>query len=298
MLIDLIYAIPFPDWLKAEAFHIGPESKNISVKWYGISYVVSLFLAYFYAKKTCENDAVWVPKGAVRGSALIPNKRMLEDFMFFCLIGIILGGRIGSILLYNTADYIEEPLKIFKVWEGGMAFHGGFLGVCAAAIYLARSRKIPLMRVADIAAISAPIGLGLVRVANFINQELYGHVTNVPWAVKFPLSPAGLPRHPSQLYEAFLEGFVILVVLWIGSRKFKTLTKPGLSTGIFIFLYGSFRIFVENFRVPDAPLFGPLTRGMAYSLPMVLVGILVIFWAAKRPPVSPLRPTETPDEKP
>lgn len=293
MLIDLIYAIPFPDWLKAEAFHIGP----ISVKWYGISYVVSLFLAYFYAKKTCENDAVWVPKGTAPTPALIPNKRMLEDYMFFCLIGIIIGGRIGSILLYNTEDYIAEPIKIFKVWEGGMAFHGGFLGVCAAAIYLARSRRIPLMRVADIAAISAPFGMLLVRIANFINQELYGHVTNVPWAVKFPLSPAGLPRHPSQLYEAFLEGFVILAVLWIGSRKFKTLTKPGLSTGIFIFLYGSFRIFVENFRVPDAPLFGPLTRGMAYSLPMVIIGILVIFWAAKRPPVSPLRPTETPDEK-
>lgn len=287
---QFVGAIPFPSWLKDEIFSIGP----LSIKWYGLGYVVGLFLAFFYARRTCEKTEIWVPKNTPSGPALIPTGRMLEDYMFYCLLGIIVGGRIGSILLYNTGDYIADPIRIFKVWEGGMAFHGGFLGVCAATIYLARTRKIPLMRIADLAAISAPIGLGLVRLANFINQELYGRVTDVAWAFRFDTDPTGRPRHPSQLYESFLEGFVIFAVLWIASRKFKALTKPGLSTGLFVLMYGSFRIFVENFREPDATMFGPLTRGMAYSLPMVIIGILVIFWALKRPPVSPQRPPEDP----
>jgi len=154
------------------------------------------------------------------------------------------------------------------------------------------------MRVADILAISAPIGLGLVRLANFVNQELYGRATDVPWAFiftenGFPLSP----RHPSQLYESFLEGFVIFSVLWLASRKFKILTKPGLATGMFLTMYGSFRIFVEFFREPDATLFGPLTRGMTYSLPMVIIGMLVIVWAAKRASVAPEWPPAEEDDK-
>ncbi len=296
MIIRLMNAVPFPDWISDTIFTIGP----VSVRWYGLAYVVSLFLAFFYAKRTCAKTDIWQPTAKQADPALIPNARMLEDFMFFCLLGIIIGGRIGSILLYNTADYIADPIRIFKVWEGGMAFHGGFLGVCAATIYLAKTRKIPLMRVADLAAISAPIGPGLVRLANFVNQELYGRETDVPWGVIFR-SPQGFllnPRHPSQLYESFLEGFVIFAVLWLASRKFKALTKPGLCTGLFLLMYGTFRILVENVREPDAELFGPLTRGMAYSLPMVIAGILVILWASKRPSVAPLRPAEAKDAKP
>ncbi len=287
--LEFVRAITFPDWIKPEAFAIGP----LSVKWYGISYILGLFGAYFYAKRSCANQAIWQNPKATVGPVLVPSKRMLEDLMFFSLIGIILGGRIGFILLYGIEGYIEDPIRIFKVWEGGMAFHGGFLGVCVAAIYLAKSRKLKLMRVADILAISAPIGLGLVRLANFVNQELYGRVTDVPWAFiftenGFPQSP----RHPSQLYESFLEGFVIFSVLWLASRKFKILTKPGLATGMFLAMYGSFRIFVEFFREPDATLFGPLTRGMTYSLPMVVIGLFVIFWAAKRAPVASEWPHE------
>ncbi len=292
--LELFRAITFPDWIKPEAFHIGP----LSVKWYGISYILGLFGAYYYANRSSANQSIWQNPKAVGETVLVPSKRMLEDLMFFSLIGIIVGGRIGFILLYGLEDYIKDPVRIFKVWEGGMAFHGGFLGVCIAAIYLAKSRKFKLMRVADILAISAPIGLGLVRLANFVNQELYGRATDVPWAYiftenGFPLSP----RHPSQLYESFLEGLVIFSVLWLASRKFNILTKPGLATGMFLAMYGSFRIFVEFFREPDATLFGPLTRGMTYSLPMVIIGVLVILWAAKRAPVISEWPLAPVDDK-
>lgn len=292
--LEIIRAITFPDWIKPEAFAIGP----LSVKWYGISYILGLFGAYFYANRSSANHSIWQNANATGDPVLVPNKRMLEDLMFFSLIGIIVGGRIGFILLYGLGDYIKDPVRIFKVWEGGMAFHGGFLGVCVAAIYLAKSRKLRLMRVADILAISAPIGLGLVRLANFVNQELYGRATDVPWGFiftenGFPLSP----RHPSQLYESFLEGFVIFSVLWLASRKFKILTKPGLATGMFLTMYGSFRIFVEFFREPDATLFGPLTRGMTYSLPMVIIGVLVIVWAEKRASVVSEWPPADADDK-
>ncbi len=291
---ELIGAIKFPGWLKPEAFSIGP----LSVKWYGISYIVGLFGAYFYAKRSSANQSIWQNPNASGEPVLVPSKRNLEDLMFFSLLGIIIGGRIGFILLYDLGAYMENPARILKVWEGGMAFHGGFLGVCVAAIYLARSRKLKLIRVADILAISAPIGIGLVRLANFVNQELYGRETDMPWAVIFMRDSYWLnPRHPSQLYEAFLEGLVIFSVLWFASRKFKILTRPGLATGMFLMMYGSFRIFVEFFREPDAALFGPLTRGMTYSLPMVIIGVLVILWASKRAPVLPEWPPAEEDDK-
>ena len=286
MVLEILNAIPFPSWISDTAIPLGP----ISIKWYGLGYVVGALLAYLYAARTCAKDELWVPNKTPVGSALIPNKRMLEDYLFYCFLGIFIGGRIGFILLYGLEKYMADPVQIFKIWEGGMAFHGGFLGVCLAAIYLAKKKKLRLMRVADMAAIGAPIGLGLVRLANFANQELYGRVTDVPWAFKFNGQWQG--RHPSQLYEAFLEGFVIFAVLWVATRKFKILTKPGLASGICIALYGAFRIFIENFREPDAEKFGPLTRGMAYSLPMVIIGTLVIIWAMKRPPVAPARPAE------
>lgn len=294
--LEFLGAIKFPDWIKPEAFHLGP----LSVKWYGISYILGLFGAYFYAKRSSANQSIWQNPKAVGDPVLVPSKRNLEDLMFFSLLGIIIGGRIGFILLYGLGDYIKDPVRIFKVWEGGMAFHGGFLGVCVAAIFLARSRKLRLMRVADILAISAPIGLFLVRLANFVNQELFGRETDVPWAFIFKQEGYWLnPRHPSQLYEAFLEGLVIFSVLWLASRKFKILTKPGLATGMFLAMYGSFRIFVEFFREPDVGIqqFGPLTRGMTYSLPMVIIGLLVIMWAAKRAPVLPEWPAAEEDDK-
>ena len=291
MFTHFLLSIPFPSWISDTAI---PLPGPLSIKWYGLGYIAGLFLALFYTIRTCRNESIWIPNKPAPQSALIPNKHMLEDFMFFSLIGIMVGGRLGSVLLYDLDKYIKDPIAIFKVWEGGMAFHGGFLGVCLAAIYMAKSHKLRLMRVADLAAISAPFGLFLVRLANFANQELYGRITKVAWAFRFDSDPTGSPRHPSQLYEAFLEGIVIFTVLWIASRKFKSLTRPGLSTGLFLLMYGSFRIFVENFREPDPipQISAHITRGMAYSLPMVIIGLIVVFWALNRPPVSPARPPE------
>jgi len=180
------------------------------------------------------------------------------------------------------------------VWaiQGGMSFHGGFLGVCAAVIYAAWQQKMSIARIADMAAIGAPIGLGAVRfLGNFLNQELWGRATDVPWAMIFPKDFDSIPRHPSQLYEAFLEGLVIFLVLRFLCIRFKALTKPGLCAGGFIFLYGSFRFFIEFFREPDVGIdqFGFLTRGMTYSLPMIIIGAAVLFWAARRMSVSPKR---------
>ena len=169
-----------------------------------------------------------------------------------------------------------------------MSFHGGFLGVCAAVGYAARVKSTSYFRFADLAWIGAPIGLGLVRVTNFINQELWGRPTDLAWGVIFPKAPDSLPRHPSQLYEAFLEGLVLWLILYAMTRR-GALTKPGLITGAGVAGYGIFRFMVEFVRTPDPiPQFGILTRGMAYSLPMIVVGIGVMIWAARRRPVDPL----------
>lgn len=294
MILELINAIPFPGWLSDTALQLGP----LSIKWYGLGYVVGAFGAFLYAARTVAKVDIWNPNGTPSGPSLIPDKKMLEDYLFFCFLGIFVGGRLGFILFYGMPEYLETPLRIFKVWEGGMSFHGGFLGVVFATIYMARSRKLSLLRISDMAAIGAPIGLFLVRLANFVNQELYGRVTDVSWAVIFKDSFGAdrLPRHPSQLYEAFLEGIVIFAVLWLVSRKFKALTRPGLCAGLFIFMYGAFRIAVEFVREPDATLFGPLTRGMTYSSPMVIIGLLLIIYVLRQPPVSPEYPPEIKDE--
>jgi len=286
-MIEFIYAIPFPTWLDPEAFSIGP----LSVKWYGISFIVGLSLAYLYAKRVCENRDVWIANEVTSRPEIVPNKVILEDYFFFALLGIMIGGRIGSILLYNTADYIANPLQIFQVWKGGMAFHGGLLGVGAAVWYLSRKYKISLGRIGDVAAISAPIGIGIVRIANFINQELWGSPTKLPWGVIFTNDPDRLPRHPTQLYESLLEGLVLWGILFIAVHKFRALTRPGLCVGIFLVGYGVFRVWVELYRLADVGIdqFGFLQRGQMYSLPMILGGAFIIYRAMKKPPVSPKR---------
>ncbi len=293
MLFDLISAIPFPDWINETAI---PLPGPLSIKWYGLGYIVGVILAFYYALRTTRLHDAWIPTGMTRGVDVIPNKEMLEDFAFYCLLGIMIGGRLGSILLYDTHKYIADPIAIFKVWEGGMAFHGGFLGVCAAAWFITRKYKASLWRWADMAAIGAPLGLFLVRIANFINQELYGRATDVPWAFIFEKDYTSMPRHPSQLYEAFLEGIVIFLVLFVLTRKTKILTKPGLSAGVFILLYGVFRTFVEFFREPDniPQIHEYFTRGMLYSIPMIIIGLMIIIWASKRQPVAPKRMKDEP----
>lgn len=291
MIDMLIHAIPFPDWISETAI---PITENFGIKWYGISYVVGIGLAYYWALRTSRKQELWIPSGITRGSDIIPNKLQLEDFAFYCFLGIFIGGRLGSVILYGLDDYLANPIEIFKVWKGGMAFHGGFAGVCVAAWFITRKYKVSLWRWADMAAIGAPLGIMCVRLANFVNQELYGRVTDVPWAFIFNSDPTSQPRHPSQLYEAALEGVAIFLIIWFFTRKKNILTKPGIAAGLFFLLYGCFRIFVEFFRMPDAPLFGPFTRGMSYSIPMVIIGLCIVIWAAKRPPVAPKRtPIET-----
>ncbi len=285
MIISLFQAIDFPSWIKPEIFKI--PGTPLALTWYGLSYVVGIFLAYRWAVRSVKNKEIWRPNQMTRGSELIPNQTKLEDFAFWCFLGIIVGGRVGYIILYDLQDTLLDPLSALKVWNGGMSFHGGFAGVCLAAWWINRRNPISLWRWADMAAIGAPIGLGAVRIANFINQELYGRETDVPWAFVFRSDPQLLARHPSQLYEAFLEGFVIFLVLWYVSRKHKALTKPGICAGLFFLLYGCFRTFVEFFREPDASLFFGITRGMAYSIPMIIIGLLILRWALKRPPVAP-----------
>ncbi len=289
-MFDLIInAIPFPDWISPNVFTIG----KFSLKWYGLSYIVGIYLALIYAIRCARNRPLWLPNGITRGTAIIPSKAQLDDLMLYTLFGIIIGGRLGSVILYTPEMIVQDPISILKVWQGGMAFHGGFAGVCVAVIIFAKRTKIELWRVADMAAIGAPLGLFMVRLfGNFFNQELYGRVTDVPWAFIFNSDPTSSPRHPSQLYEAALEGIALWLLIRLATHKFKALSKPGTAAGLFFLGYGVFRIFVEFFRMPDAALFGPFTRGMSYSMPMVIIGLLIVFWAQRRPPVAPKRLSE------
>ncbi|MBT7398522.1 MAG: prolipoprotein diacylglyceryl transferase [Hellea sp.] len=278
--INIISATNFPKWLSSEILNIGP----LSIKWYGVSYIIAIYSGYYYSISVIQNPNFWFNNKTSIDKNKIPNKVILQDLMFYSLLGIIIGGRVGYIALYNTSTIWTSPLDIFKVWQGGMSFHGGFLGVCLAVYYSKLKNKCNLWRLSDLIAIGAPLGLFAVRVlGNFLNQELYGRVTDVPWAMIFSTDPNLLPRHPSQLYEAFLEGLVIFIFLRYIMFKFKALMIPGLCTGFFIFLYGCFRLAVEFFREPDnINQFGILTRGMAYSIPMIIIGALIIFRVTSR----------------
>ena len=255
-------------------FSIGP----FAVHWYGLGYVIGIMFAWWYGKKLLRNHRLWA-------NNLPPMKaEALDDFVIWAALGVVIGGRLGYVLFYNPAYYFSNPLAIPAVWDGGMSFHGGILGTTIAMIWFARSRGIKVWSMFDTVAAGVPVGLGVVRVANFINDELWGRVSDVAWAVRFP-NGGGLPRHPSQLYEAFLEGFVLFFVLlllvWVG----KKLKAPGFIAGTFVLGYGLSRIVVEFFREPDAQLgylFGGwLTMGMILSLPMVIIGLWAM-WRANR----------------
>lgn len=255
-------------------FSIGP----FAVHWYGLGYVIGIMFAWWYGKKLLRNHRLW----ANNQPPMQPEA--LDDFVIWAALGVVIGGRLGYVLFYNSAYYFSNPLAIPAVWDGGMSFHGGILGTTIAMIWFARSRGIKVWSMFDVVAAGVPVGLGVVRVANFINDELWGRVSDVAWAVRFP-NGGGLPRHPSQLYEAFLEGFVLFFVLlllvWVG----KKLKAPGFIAGAFVLGYGLSRIVVEFFREPDAQLgylFGGwLTMGMILSLPMVLIGLWAM-WRANR----------------
>lgn len=270
-------ALPFPN-IDPILIQIGP----LAIHWYGVAYIVGILFGWWYAKRLIVNPRLW--NGGV--APLRPED--IDDFLVWAAIGIVLGGRVGYILFYDLARYIANPLDIFAVWQGGMSFHGGFAGTTLAMIVFARNRGIPVWTLFDLIAAGTPVALGLVRCANFINSELWGKLTNVPWAFEFP-NGGPFTRHPSQLYEALLEGVVLFLVLRIPTHGFLKLKSPGFICGAFVAGYGLSRIFVEFFREPDQQLgylFGGwLTMGMVLSVPMVLAGI----WA-----MATARPAETP----
>ncbi len=266
----MMAALPFPN-IDPVLFSVGP----LSVHWYGIGYVIGILFAWWYGKKLVNNARLWPNNNAPM------DPLALDDFVLWAALGVVIGGRIGYVLFYNFNFYISNPLEIPAVWDGGMSFHGGILGTTVAMILFAQKRGIPVWSMFDTIAAGVPIGLGVVRIANFINSELWGRVSDVSWAVYFP-NGGPLPRHPSQLYEAALEGFVLFFVLALLIWKGNKLKAPGFIAGAFVAGYGLSRILVEFFREPDAQLGylvgGWMTMGMVLSVPMVLLGV----WAMAR----------------
>jgi phosphatidylglycerol:prolipoprotein diacylglycerol transferase len=266
-----LLAIAFPA-LDPVALHLGP----VSVRWYGLAYVVGFIGAWLVIRNLNERWRVGLT---------------LDDQLTIVLgsvIGVLLGGRLGYVLFYNLGHYVAHPLGIFAVWDGGMSFHGGLVGIVVAGLIIARIVKVPFWTLADIVAVGVPIGLFLGRLANFVNAELWGRVTTLPWGVVFP-DAGTLPRHPSQIYEAVLEGLVLLAILWVLSRKAR---PQGFLFGVLLTGYGVARIFVEFFREPDVQvgfLAGGITMGQLLTLPVLAFGLWMLWWSTR-----PGRPMDGP----
>ena len=265
------FAILLPA-LDPVALNLGP----ISVKWYGLSYMFSLLFGWFYCRYLAKKQSLWGGKSPL-------TAEHFDDLLIWVVLGVVLGGRLGYVLFYKPAFYMDNPGQIIATWNGGMSFHGGMLGSLLAIWIYSRRHNLPVLSVTDVAAAIAPLGFLLGRIANFINGELWGRVSDVPWAMVFPDPEAGgVARHPSQLYESALEGLFLLLVLRFLTHKKLALMKPGLVTGAAIAGYGLARIFVENFRQFEEGsglMIGPLTPGMIYSVPMVLLGGLLMYRA-------------------
>ncbi|HSZ53071.1 MAG TPA: prolipoprotein diacylglyceryl transferase [Caulobacteraceae bacterium] len=308
-------ALPFPDIppqavelprIKLGGMALGP----FAIRWYALAYIAGILLGWRYAVGLVRNAKIW---GGSRPSA---TPLQIDDMVLWITLGIILGGRIGYLLFYmlplasGRETLATDPLEMFKLWHGGMSFHGGAIGVALALVFFARAQKLSLLSLADTAAPAVPIGLGFGRIANFINGELWGRVTNLPWGMVFcgrhiPTDAygncvAGLqPRHPSQLYEAFLEGVILFLILRLATHRWGWLRRPGAISGLFLTCYGVFRIALERVRMPDAGLQNlplGLTVGTLLSVPMVIVGVAMIWRAMRRPPtaIAPEAPA-TPD---
>lgn len=270
--LRLLALLPFPD-IDPVAVSIGP----LAVHWYGLAYVAGILLGWLYARRLAANASLWKDNRSPITAA------HLDDFLVWVAVGIVLGGRIGYVLFYDFAAVSQNPLRIIEIWNGGMSFHGGFVGATLAMIFFARRHSIPVWSMFDTVAAVVPFGLLFGRIANFVNGELWGRLSDAPWAVVFPTG-GPFARHPSQLYEAGLEGILLLVVLAVMIFRFRTLKFPGLIAGSFVTGYGLCRIFVEFFREPDRQLgylagTNWLTMGMILSLPMIAVGLWAIFRA-------------------
>ncbi|WP_293904012.1 prolipoprotein diacylglyceryl transferase [Phenylobacterium sp.] len=287
--------MPFPE-IDPILVHLGP----LAIRWYALAYVAGILLGWRYATGLLKNGKLWTHRPA----PFTPEQ--MDDLILWIAMGIIGGGRLGHVIFYTPWSKIAaDPLSIFRVWEGGMSFHGGVIGVSIAMIVFAWRNKLDLLRVADVVVAAYPIGHFLGRIANFINGELWGRVTDVPWAMVFcndqirktygGYCPAGsLPRHPSQLYEAAFEGLVLFLILRWATHGAKLGNRRGVIVGIFLLFYGLFRIAIENLRQPDEGMpdfpYG-LTMGMILSVPMVVGGVFLI-WRGLREPMPPRLPAQ------
>lgn len=297
--------MPFPEI--DPIVHIGPWAMQLgplAIRWYALAYVGGILLGWRYATGLLRNPRIWTHRPAPF------SVEQMDDLILWIAIGVIGGGRLGHVLFYTPDMIWQEPLGILKVWEGGMSFHGGVIGVAIAMILFARRNAIDLLRMADIVVAAYPIGHFLGRIANFINGELWGRPTDGPWGMVFCNNkiiemygscPAGIePRHPSQLYEAFFEGLVLFLILRWATHGAKLGNRRGVVTGIFLLFYGLFRIAIENVRepdrgMPDFPL--DLTMGMILSIPM-LAGGLYLIWRGMREPLPPALPAPAPAADP
>ena len=263
----MILTIPFPN-IDPVFLRIGP----VQLRWYGLMYMLSFIIGFFVLRRLAKYRKLNV------------STDDLYDLLFYLILGVMVGGRLGYVLFYDLASYIREPLSIFAIWQGGMSFHGGFVGVLLAAIYITKRRGWDFRQIADLVSAAVPIGLGLGRLGNFINGELFGRPSSVAWAMVFP-EGGPMSRYPSQLYEALLEGLVLFVVLrWLYRKNL----YPGTVFWGLVAFYGLFRFVVEFVREPDTQIgfdLGPFTRGQLLTLPMVVVGLaMMIIYARRSPP--------------
>jgi phosphatidylglycerol---prolipoprotein diacylglyceryl transferase len=268
-----LLAIPFPE-IDPVALRLGP----IAVKWYGLAYMAGLLLGWLYVKHLLRQTRLWPNDKA----PFTPDRA--DDLLLFMTVGVLVGGRLGNVLFYEPAYYFNNPLEIPAVWKGGMAFHGGLIGSIIAIVLFARRVGADAWSVLDACAAATPIGLFFGRLANFINGELWGRPSSAPWAMVFP-EAGPMPRHPSQLYEAALEGLVLFALLWWLAHARLALRRPGVVAGTFLAGYAVARSVCELFREPDF-LLGPLSAGILYSLPMLAGGIWMIWWSGRRMPAS------------
>jgi phosphatidylglycerol---prolipoprotein diacylglyceryl transferase len=264
--------IPFPAF-DPVLLHLGP----FDIRWYALAYIAGILLGWFYARALIRAGKLWGGKAPL-------TVVDFDDFVLWVTLGIILGGRTGYVLFYNLPHFLDQPIEIVQLWHGGMSFHGGFTGCVVAVVVFAHVRRIPFLSLGDITCAVGPIGLFLGRIANFINGELWGRPSDVAWAMEFP-SGGAVPRHPSQLYEATLEGLLLLVLLALLMRA-GALKRPGLIIGCFAAYYALARSFCEFFREPDAQLgflWGGATMGQLLSIPLFLAGLGFIAHAMKHP---------------
>lgn len=291
-------ALQFPN-ISPEVFSLDLFGLHFAVRWYALGYIVGITIGWWIIRMAIGRDRLWTGSPAM-------TRAQLEELVTWMVLGIIIGGRLGFVLFYQPAYYLANPLDIFKLWQGGMAFHGGFLGVVVGVIGFSRKHGLVTALVADLLAIATPPALGLVRITNFINGELWGRPTEAPWGVIFPgpeaqsCASATVPcaRHPSQLYEAGLEGLVLAILLLTLAFSFGWLKRPGMLAGLFFLGYGLSRFIVEFYRQADAQFISSdnpwghvirlgeagVTMGQLLSLPMILVGLGTLIWAARRGP--------------